>query len=47
MKEIMKKLMLSNCLLAVAALSVATSPATAPAQGTVIFRNDNRGLIYT
>ncbi len=43
----MKKLMLSNCLLAAAALSVASSSATAPAQGTVVFQNDNRGLIYS
>ncbi len=41
----MKKLMLSNCLLAAAALSAAAPPTTAPAQGTVIFQNDNRGLV--
>ncbi len=43
----MKKLMLSNCLLAAAALSVASSSATAPAQGTVVFQNDSRGLVYS
>ncbi len=47
MKGIMRKLMLSNCLLAAAALSVASSSATAPAQGTVVFQNDSRGLIYS
>jgi PEP-CTERM motif len=47
MKEIMKKLMLSNCLLAAVALSVVSSSATAPAQGTVIFQNDSRGLVYS
>jgi hypothetical protein len=42
MKGIMKNLMLSNCLLAAAALSVVSSSATAPAQGTVVFQNDSR-----
>ena len=46
MKGIMKRSMLSNCLLAAAALSAAASPTTAPAQGTVVFQNDSRGLIY-
>ena len=47
MKGIMRKLMLSNCLLAAAALSAAASPTTAPAQGTVVFQNDSRGLVYS
>ncbi len=34
------------CLVAAAALSAAASPTTAPAQGTVIFQNDDRGLVY-
>jgi PEP-CTERM motif len=42
----MKHPVFSNCLLAAVALSVVSSSATAPAQGTVLFQNDSRGLVY-
>ncbi len=41
-KEIMKRFVLSNCVVAAAALSAAA----ALGQGTVLFQNDDRGLVY-
>jgi hypothetical protein len=43
----MKHPVFSNCLLAAVALSVVSSSATATAQGTVVFQNDSRGLVYS